>query len=68
MKRFLEAFGMKVKQMEIFEQLLATFPPEIIEKWETMVARWNSDPTAPNPYQEPGCGVYYGVMDLERSY
>ena len=50
---------MKLKQTEIFDQLSATFSPEIIAKWETMVATWNSDPTAPNPYQEPGCSVYH---------
>lgn len=50
---------MKIKQTEIFDQLSATFTPEIIRKWETMVTTWNSDPTAPNPYHEPGCSAYH---------
>ena len=61
LKRFLEAFRMKEKQMEIFDQLSATFSPEVIQKWEMMVATWNSNHKAPNPYQEPGCGVYHVV-------
>jgi hypothetical protein len=49
---------MQEKQTDIFNQLSATFNPETIAKWETMVATWNSDSKAPNPYHEPGCSVY----------
>ena len=54
---------MKVKQTKIFNQLSATFSPEIIQKWETMVATWNSDPTTLNPYHEPHavCTTCYGL-------
>jgi hypothetical protein len=47
---------MSVKQTEVFQQLSATFAPETVEKWETMVATWYSNPKAPNPYQEPKSG------------
>ena len=57
MKRFLEAFKMKAIQTEIFDQLSSMFTPETVAKWEVMVATWNSDPTAPNPYQEPRCSA-----------
>ena len=47
---------MSAKQTEVFHQLSATFTPETVEKWETMVATWYSNPKAPNPYQEPKSG------------
>ena len=55
---FLEAFTMKEKQLEIFDQLSATFTPEIIAKWEKMVVTWYCNSTAANPYKEPGCSMY----------
>jgi len=53
LRRFNEAVEMSAKQTKIFDQLSATFSPEIIDKWEAMVANWNTDPKAPNPYREP---------------
>jgi hypothetical protein len=53
LKRFNEAFKMSIKQTDIFNQLSATFPPETVKTWEAMVAAWNSNCEAPNPYQEP---------------
>jgi len=53
LKRFNEAVLMSVKQTEIFDQLSATFSPETVEKWERIVANWNANPKAPNPYEEP---------------
>jgi hypothetical protein len=44
---------MSAKQNDIFSQLSATFSSETISKWEALVANWNADPKAPNPYQEP---------------
>ena len=44
---------MSAKQSDIFSQLSATFPSETIKKWEALVANWNGDSAAPNPYQEP---------------
>lgn len=56
LKRFKDAFMMSAKQTEIFNQLSATFSPEIIKKWEAMVTKWEANPQAPNPYTEPECG------------
>lgn len=56
LKRFKDAFMMSAKQTEIFNQLSATFSPEIIKKWEVMVTKWEANPQAPNPYTEPECG------------
>jgi len=53
LRRFNEAVEMSTKQTKIFYKLSATFSPEIIDKWEAMVANWNADPKAPNPYREP---------------
>jgi hypothetical protein len=44
---------MSAKQMETFDQLSATFSPEVVEKWKTMVSAWNANPKAQNPYAEP---------------
>jgi len=52
-KRFNEAAEMSVKQTELFNQLSAMFSPETVNKWEEKVAKWNMNPKAPNPYQEP---------------
>jgi len=52
-KCFEEAFKMSMKQIETFKQLLATFPPETVSKWERMVSRWEANPKAPNLYAEP---------------
>ena len=43
---------MSAKHMEIFEKFSATFPQETVSRWVRMVERWESDPKAPNPYQE----------------
>ncbi|EDR06772.1 uncharacterized protein LACBIDRAFT_299636 [Laccaria bicolor S238N-H82] len=52
-KRFKEAILMSEKQKEIFNKFSSTFPPETVVKWEQMVIRWEADPKAPNPYDEP---------------
>jgi hypothetical protein len=53
LRRFNEAADMSVKQAEIFGHLSATFSRETVDKWERMVANWNANPKAPNPYGEP---------------
>ena len=47
---------MRAKQTEVFNQMSATFSPDVIEKWEAMVVAWNRNPKAPNPYEEPKNG------------
>lgn len=49
---------MSVKQTEVFNDLSATFSPEIIKKWEEMIMKWEVNPQAPNPYAEPESGEY----------
>ena len=44
---------MSAKHTVTFEKFSATFPPETVAKWVNMVERWEVDPTAPNPYDEP---------------
>ena len=53
MKRFLEAHKMSAIQIDVFNQLSATFSADIVKKWEKMVVTWNANPKAPNPYKEP---------------
>ena len=52
------------KQMEIFNQMSATFAPEVVKKWEAMVAAWNMSPKASNPYEEPKNGKSYLPVDF----
>jgi hypothetical protein len=52
---------MSAKHTEIFEKFSATFPPETVARWVLMVERWEGDPKAPNPYDEPEeskCALY----------
>ena len=65
LKRLKEAFRMSTQQANIFNQFSATFSPTTVKKWEAMVIAWNTDTTAPNPYQEPRSGeilCYRGFM------
>jgi hypothetical protein len=64
LKRFHEAFKMSAKQTEVFNQLSATFTPETVTGWEAMVARWNKNQKAPNPYVEPKGGQSYSFNPL----
>ena len=59
LRRFNEAADMSAKQKTIFDQLSATFAPEIVNKWEVMVINWNADPKALNPYREPASRKFY---------
>ena len=57
LKRFKNAVKMTDIQTDVFNQLLATFTPETITKWEGMVVAWNKNPKgAPNPFREPASG------------
>ena len=38
---------------ERHQELDATFPRDVVEKWEQMVESWNADSSAPDPYVEP---------------
>ncbi|KDR65963.1 hypothetical protein GALMADRAFT_232763 [Galerina marginata CBS 339.88] len=52
-KRFQEAVLMSTRHTEIFEKFSATFPPQTVARWTRMVERWEADPKASNPYDEP---------------
>ncbi|KIJ90500.1 hypothetical protein K443DRAFT_116509 [Laccaria amethystina LaAM-08-1] len=52
-KRFEEAVLMKAKHTDVFNKFSATFPPAVVEKWERMVVKWEDNPKAANPYNEP---------------
>ncbi|KAI0757483.1 hypothetical protein C8Q80DRAFT_1092841, partial [Daedaleopsis nitida] len=41
------------KQRQIYADYTATFSPDVIQRWEAMVAAWNDDPKSPDPYEEP---------------
>ena len=44
---------MNTKHTETFKKFSATFPPETLTKWLKMVEQWETNPTAPNLYDEP---------------
>jgi hypothetical protein len=54
---------MSTKQTEVFNDLSATFSPGIIKKWEMMVAKWEANPRAPNPYEEPESGKLFSLFE-----
>ena len=47
---------MSRKHVDVYEKFLATFPPEMVQKWVRMVEQWETDPKAPNPYDKPEKG------------
>jgi hypothetical protein len=47
---------MAKRQQENHEELDATFPRDVVQKWETMISDWNADHSAPDPYVEPVVG------------
>jgi|HubBroStandDraft_1064217.scaffolds.fasta_scaffold02537_6 hypothetical protein len=49
---------MAKKHAALHEELSATFPPEVVQKWEDMVTAWSANPKAPNPYTEPVTSAY----------
>jgi hypothetical protein len=44
---------MAKKHEALHEELSATFPQDVVQKWEDMVRVWNANSQAPNPYAEP---------------
>ena len=50
---------MKARHQELFARFTATFKPETVSMWETMVKVWEVDNQKPNPYAEPINSMYY---------
>jgi hypothetical protein len=48
-----KAIKMHAKHRELFNKFNATFPEDVVMKWEKMVKEWNVDSNKPNPYEEP---------------
>ena len=44
---------MQKKHEAVFEQFSTTFSPQTLREWTEMVEKWEADPKAPNPYEEP---------------
>jgi len=40
----------------LFKAQTLTFPPDLIEEWQTMVTKWQLDPNEPDPFEEPVIG------------
>lgn len=57
---------MSTKHVEIFEKFSATFPLETVARWVRMVERWEANPKAPNPYNEPGQGKCFVLCTFEN--
>jgi len=55
---------MKVRQKEIFTQLSATFATSMVENWTAKVTHWETDPSSPNPYEEPESSKINLLRDL----
>ncbi|PPR06996.1 hypothetical protein CVT24_011092 [Panaeolus cyanescens] len=57
LRRLKEAIKMQKTQEAVYSQLTATTRPSLVKKWSAMISKWESDPAAPNPYEEPKCGT-----------
>ena len=44
---------MQEKHKVVFEQFSTTFSPQTLRQWTEMVKKWEADPKAFNPYEEP---------------
>ena len=51
-----KAVEMYDKHKKAFEDFNATFEPDVVARWEQMVAAWDADITQPNPYEESNAG------------
>ncbi|KAH7917878.1 hypothetical protein BV22DRAFT_1025551, partial [Leucogyrophana mollusca] len=60
-----QALEMEAKHQDLFEKLTSTFAPALVAKWEESVTRWEADPKAPNPYEEPLSGTTLVDVRLE---
>lgn len=52
----------QAKHKALFEKLNATFNPEVVKKWDDMVAAWNEDTSKPCPYEETENGWSYFTL------
>ena len=43
----------------------ATFPPNVIAKWEAMVHHWECDENAPNPFEEPATSKCQMLLSID---
>lgn len=53
-----KAIVMEKKHREALEKFTATFPSDVVAKWDKMVDDWDADMSKPNPYEEPVPGKY----------
>ncbi len=47
-----EALAIKARHTSLHLKFTASFPQEVIQKWETEVLAWERDPTKPNPFDD----------------
>ena len=50
------AIKMAQRHRELHQEFSATFPSDVLSKWESMVQEWESNIKAPNPFEEPAIG------------
>ena len=52
-----EALEYSEKHHAVFTMFSSTFPDEIVAEWSNMVALWQNDKDAPDPFDEPTLGM-----------
>lgn len=52
------AIEMSSTHRQAFVAHNATFEPETVAKWETLVNEWEKDSRKPNPYEQPEASEY----------
>jgi hypothetical protein len=63
--RLKKAIAMQKKQRKAFVKFNATFPSDVVRKWEKMVVEWDADRKKKNPYEEPVAGTSVAEVRLE---
>ena len=63
--RLKKAIAMQKKQRKVFVKFNATFPSDVVRKWEKMVVEWDADRKKKNPYEEPVAGTSVAEVRLE---
>lgn len=55
---------MSQKHRAAFNTFSATFADDVIQEWKDMLALWQEDTTAPNPFEETTLGLLANILGL----
>jgi hypothetical protein len=64
LSQFTNAVMMRKKHQANHANLCTTFSPEVLTKWEKLVADWNADSRKQDPYMEPVISKCTNILPL----